>query len=121
MAFPTFDKIVQLKSLWKVSAMALIVRMRNLNVLTEWQYNSLMRDATAKGYRTGEPGGIERERSLIIEKMMAALAGNGINLTQMSEELNVPLDELSSLLYGEAPISGGSSGTSRSRASLRLV
>ncbi|AVZ12438.1 hypothetical protein DBP88_02875 [Enterobacter hormaechei] len=32
MAFPTFDKIVQLKSLWKVSAMALIVRMRNLNV-----------------------------------------------------------------------------------------
>ncbi|WP_250668732.1 hypothetical protein [Escherichia coli] len=52
--------------------MALIVRMRNLNVLTEWQYNSLMRDATAKGYRTGEPGGIERERSLIIEKMMAA-------------------------------------------------
>ncbi|EIJ3707331.1 DNA-binding protein, partial [Escherichia coli] len=115
------DKIVQLKSLWKVSAMALIVRMRNLNVLTEWQYNSLMRDATAKGYRTGEPGGIERERSLIIEKMMAALAGNGINLTQMSEELNVPLDELSSLLYGVAPISGGSSGTSRSRASLRLV
>jgi hypothetical protein len=39
---------VQLKSLWKVSAMALIVRMRNLNVLTEWQYNSLMRDATAR-------------------------------------------------------------------------
>ncbi|MCL7679276.1 ImmA/IrrE family metallo-endopeptidase, partial [Klebsiella pneumoniae] len=37
MTLPTFDKIVQLKSLWKVSAMALIVRMRNLNMLTEWQ------------------------------------------------------------------------------------
>lgn len=49
MTLPTFDKIVQLKSLWKVSAMALIVRMRNLNMLTEWQYNSLMRDATARG------------------------------------------------------------------------
>ena len=123
MTLPTFDKIVQLKSLWKVSAMALIVRMRNLNMLTEWQYNSLMRDATAKGYRTGEPGGIERERSLIIEKMMTALAGNGINLTQLSEELNVPLDELSSLLYGVAAISGGNSGTSSSlsKASLRLV
>jgi hypothetical protein len=47
-----------------------------------------------QGYRTGEPGGIERERSLIIEKMMTALAGNGINLTQLSDELNVPLDEL---------------------------
>ncbi|WP_447742361.1 helix-turn-helix domain-containing protein [Enterobacter asburiae] len=123
MTLPTFDKIVQLKSLWKVSAMALIVRMRNLNMLTEWQYNSLMRDATAKGYRTGEPGGIERERSLIIEKMMTALAGNGINLTQLSDELNVPLDELSSLLYGVAAISGGNSGTSSSlsKASLRLV
>ena len=103
--------------------MALIVRMRNLNMLTEWQYNSLMRDATAKGYRTGEPGGIERERSLIIEKMMTALAGNGINLTQLSDELNVPLDELSSLLYGVAAIRGGNCGTSSSlsKASLRLV
>ncbi|ENP0421786.1 ImmA/IrrE family metallo-endopeptidase [Edwardsiella piscicida] len=121
MAFPTFDKIVQLKSLWKVSAMALIVRMRNLNVLTEWQYNSLMRDATAKGYRTGEPGGIERERSLVIEKIMAALAGNGIHLTQLSDKLNIPLDELSSLLYGVTAISGGNSRTSQSKVSLRLV
>ncbi|HHL4378385.1 TPA: helix-turn-helix domain-containing protein [Escherichia coli] len=121
MVVPTFDKIVQLKSLWKVSAMALIVRMRNLNMLTEWQYNSLMRDATAKGYRTGEPGGIERERSLVIEKMMTALAGDGIYLAQLSDELNVPLDELSSLLYGVAAISGGNSKRTPSRASLRLV
>lgn len=121
MAFPTFDKIVHLKSLWKVSAMALIVRMRNLNVLSEWQYNSLMRDATAKGYRTGEPGGIERERSLIIEKVMAAFAGKGIHLTQLSDELNIPLDELSSLLFGVVAIRGCSSEISPPRASLRLV
>lgn len=121
MAFPTFDKIIQLKLLWKVSAMALIVRMRNLNVLTEWQYNSLMRDATSKGYRTGEPGGIERERSLIIEKIMAALAGKGVHLTKLSDALNVPVDELSSLLYGVAAIRGGNSGTTLSKASLRLV
>jgi hypothetical protein len=44
--------------------------------------------------------------------MMTALAGNGINLTQLSDELNVPLDELSSLLYGVAAISGGNCGTS---------
>lgn len=121
MALPTFDKIVQLKSLWKVSAMALIVRMRNLNVLTEWQYNSLMRDATAKGYRTGEPGGIERERSIIIEKIITALSGNGIHLSQLSDGLNVPLDELSSLLYGVAAINGGGCASSPSKASLRLV
>ncbi|EGO9687755.1 XRE family transcriptional regulator [Escherichia coli] len=121
MVLPTFDKIVQLKSHWKVSAVALIVRMRNLNMLTEWQYNSLMRDATAKGYRTGEPGGIERERSLVIEKMMTALAGDGIYLAQLSDELNVPLDELSSLLYGVAAINGGNSNRTPSRASLRLV
>ncbi|KFC87481.1 hypothetical protein GKAS_04683, partial [Kluyvera ascorbata ATCC 33433] len=58
---------------------------------------------------------------LIIEKMMAALAGNGIHLTQLSDALNVPVDELSSLLYGVAAISGGNGGTSLSRASLRLV
>ncbi len=53
--------------------------------------------------------------------MMAALAGNGVHLTQLSDELNVPIDELSSLLYGVAAISGGNSGNSLSKASLRLV
>lgn len=121
MAFPTFDKIVQLKALWRVSAMALIVRMRNLSVISEWQYNSLMRDATANGYRNGEPGGIERERSLIIEKMMSVLAEEGIQLSSLAGLLNFPVDEVSSLLYGLSEISGGSSGTSTRRANLRLV
>ncbi|MGK9424607.1 DNA-binding protein, partial [Salmonella enterica subsp. enterica] len=59
--------------------------------------------------------------SLVIEKMMTALAGDGIYLAHLSDELNVPLDELSSLLYGVAAISGGNSKRTPSRASLRLV
>lgn len=121
MAVPTLEKIIQLKSNWKVSAFALIVRMRNLSGLSEWQYNSLLRDASAKGYRYGEPGGIEREKSLIIDKVLSMLQSEGVTLPVISKNLNIPLDELSSLLFGVATISGGGYSSPTRPPSLRLV
>ncbi|EBG2007592.1 MULTISPECIES: helix-turn-helix domain-containing protein [unclassified Enterobacter] len=121
MAVPTLDKIIQLKSHWIVSAFALIVRMRNLGALSEWQYNSLIRDASARGYRYGEPGGIERERSLVIEKVLSMLQAEGVTLPVMSRKLNIPLDELSSLLFGFGSISGGGFSSSAPSPPLHLV
>ncbi len=121
MAIPTLEKIIQLKSNWKVSAFALIVRMRNVGVLTEWQYNSLLRDASARGYRYGEPDGIERERSLIIDKILTMLQTEGISLAVISKQLNIPIDELSSLLFGFVIISGGGNTSSHSSPFLKLV
>jgi len=121
MVVPTLEKIIHLKSHWKVSAFALIVRMRNLGGLSEWQYNSLLRDASAKGYRFGEPCGIERERSLIIEKVLSMLQTEGVTLPVISKKLNIPLDEISSLLFGVATISGGGYYSASTPPSLRLV
>lgn len=121
LVFPTLEKIIQLKANWRVSAMALIVRMRNVGALTDWQYNSLMRDASAKGYRTGEPGGIERERSLIIEKIMGSLSSDGISMGSIANTLNIPLDEISNLLFGVSIVQGTGVQSSKSKADLRLV
>lgn len=121
LAFPTLDKIIQLKANWRVSAMALIVRMRNAGALSDWQYNSLMRDASVKGYRTGEPGGIERERSLIIEKVIESLSLDGISMAVIANTLNIPIDELSNLLFGVSIIQGSGGQSSKSKAALRLV
>ncbi|KEY59872.1 ImmA/IrrE family metallo-endopeptidase [Serratia sp. DD3] len=121
MAVPTLDKIIQLKSNWLVSAIALIVRMRNLCGLSEWQYNSLMRDASARGYRYGEPGGIERERSLIIDRVLSMLQAEGVTLPVIAKKLNIPLDELSSLLFGVAAVEGGGYSSPAAKPTLKLV
>ncbi len=55
----------------------------------------------------GNPGGIERERSLVIEKVLSMLHAEGVTLPVMSRKLNIPLDELTSLLFGVGSISGG--------------
>ena len=101
--------------------MALIVRMRNAGALSDWQYNSLMRDASVKGYRTGEPGGIERERSLIIEKVIENLSLDGISMAVIANTLNIPIDELSNLLFGVSIVQGSGGQSSKSKAALRLV
>ena len=41
MRFPALASIISLKSLWLVSAAALIRRLKDLEILTEWQYRTL--------------------------------------------------------------------------------
>lgn len=120
----TIESIIKLKKNWKVSAMALIVQMKNVGVLTEWQYKNLIITASKMGLRTNEINGIERERSLIIDKLVTALNKEGITLPKLANTLNLPLDEVSSLFFGLGLIHSGKSTTlmsSSTRPHLTLV
>ena len=113
----TIESILSLKANWKVSAMALIVQMKNVGVITEWQYKTLIITASKLGLRTTEINGIQREKSLIIEKLLQNLAAEGITIQKLASALKLPLDEVSSLLF-----SIGLINTSRNRnASLNKV
>ena len=96
----TIESILSLKQNWKVSAMSLIVQMKNVGVLSEWQYKTLIITASKMGLRTTEINGIPRERSLIIDKLLEALDAEGISMKKMAIELNLPFDEVSALLFG---------------------
>lgn len=95
----TIESILSLKVKWKVSAMALIVQMKNVGVLSEWQYKSLIITASKMGLRTKEINGIPRERSLIIEKLLQAMNSENITITKLAADLCLPLDEVSALLF----------------------
>ncbi|SHO54435.1 helix-turn-helix domain-containing protein [Vibrio quintilis] len=95
----TIDGVLSLKLNWKVSAMALIVQMKNVGVLSDWQYKSLIITAGKFGLRSREINGIEREQSIVIEKILSALESEGISLHKLAEELLLPLDEISGLLF----------------------
>lgn len=121
MPFPTLDGIVSIKGNWMVSAVALIVRMKNVGVLTEWQYRTLMVEATKRGFRKEEVNGIPRERSLVIEKLLNVLKLDGIDLNKLASMLFIPIDELANLLFNVAVFTGGGSTTNGKKPDLKLV
>lgn len=121
MPFPTLDGVISIKGNWLVSAVALIVRMKNVGTLTEWQYRTLMIEATKRGLRKEEINGIPRERSLIIDKLLHALKTDQVDLNRLSGMLSMPIEELANLLFKVAVITGGGSSSSGTRPNLKLV
>lgn len=123
MPFPTLEGIISIKANWRVSSVALIVRMKNVGILTEWQYRTLMVEATKKGLRKAEINGIPRERSLIIDKLLSVLKSDHIDLPKLGSILSIPIDELANLLFKVALLEGGasSSGSVSKRPDLKIV
>lgn len=120
----TIQDILKLKKNWKVSAMALIVQMKTVGVLSEWQYKSLIIEASKMGLRTKEIDGIPRETSKLIQNIIESLKSKGISVSDIANELNLPLDEVTSLLFMFGVVSGSNKVINKiptKRPNLRLV
>jgi Zn-dependent peptidase ImmA (M78 family) len=98
--FITVDHIIAAKSRWRVSAMALAYRLHALGLLTEWRYKSACIELGRRGYRTGEPQGIARETSAIWKKVLAQLWKEKVTKADIAKRLNLPADEIESLIWG---------------------
>lgn len=99
-AFITVDTILQAKKRWRVSAMAMAYRLRALGLLSEWQYKSHCIELGRRGYRSSEPGGIERETSRVWQKVLTQLWAERKTKAEIAAALSFPLDELESLVWG---------------------
>lgn len=64
------DRILAARSHWKVSAMAMTHRLRELHLLSDWQYRSACISLSERGFRRNEPGGITPETSQLLRKVM---------------------------------------------------
>ena len=98
----TIERILAAKSRWRVSAMAMAYRLNALGLLSEWQYKSLCIELGKRGYRSGEPQGIERETSLIWRKVLSQLWTERITKNDIAKSLHLPLDELEGLIWNLA-------------------
>lgn len=94
--------ILKAKKRWRVSAMAMAYRLQALGRLTEWQYKSACIELGKRGYRSGEPDGIEREFSLVWQKIFSQLWAERTTKNQIAELLHLPLDELEGIVWGLA-------------------
>lgn len=93
------SQVIKAKVRWKASAMALATRLHHIGMLTEWNYRSIIIELGKRGYRTGEPIGVEREKSIIIEKVLRALWSNGLTKSGIASELNIPWEEVETLVF----------------------
>jgi Zn-dependent peptidase ImmA (M78 family)/DNA-binding XRE family transcriptional regulator len=112
------EVILRAKIRWRVSAMALAYRLRCLSILSEWQYKAMCIELAKRGYRSGEPYGIERETSLIWRKVLSQLWTEKITKNDMANSLHIPLDELEGLVWG---LSGGPNAMQSRGVTLRVV
>ncbi len=117
--FITTDTVLKFKKRWRVSAFAMAYRFHTLELVSEWQYKSICIELSRRGYRTGEPGGLEREQSAVWPKVFARLWSEKVTKDQIAAELSLPSDEVSSLVDGLTVSRRDDAGTSR--ASLQLV
>lgn len=101
-SFITVDLIIKAKIRWRVSAMAMAYRLRSLGIMTEWQYKSACIELGRRGYRTGEPGGVDRETSAIWRKALAQLWNERTTKREIAADVNLPPDELEGLIWGLA-------------------
>jgi len=118
--FITVDIIIKAKARWRVSAMAMAYRLHSLGLLTEWQYKSACIELGRRGFRTGEPGGIERETSKVWHKVLSQLWSERTTKRDIAASLNLPMDELEGLIWG---LAGAvvRPDKAQSRSSIRLV
>jgi len=122
---PSLEALIRLKHHWIVSVGALAYRLHALGLLSEWHYRGLCIEMSQRGYRSNEPEGGQREMSMIIPKIFAALREDGIAKDDVSTALHIEPDELDRLVFGLAVMGvhsdGAISPTPRRFPNLQLV
>jgi len=95
----SLNQIIQYKKLWKVSLLALVVRLHRLNRISDWQYRDFCIQIRVR-YKNKEPNGIEREKSVVWDKVMKSLWADRTTFRDIATQLHLPDQEVSTLIFG---------------------
>ncbi len=115
--------IIRAKARWRVAAMALTHRLRELEMLTEWGYRDACVQLSQAGYRRGEPfAPIVPETSQILRKVFSSLRDQGVTAHQVAKDLHLTEAELNRHIFGLVPVAlDGDGQGGGSKSNLRLV
>lgn len=119
----TASRILSAKQQWKVAAMALTHRLHELGQLTDWEYRQACIQLARLGYRRGEPGGITRESSQLLQKVFQAVRAECGSVASIARELQVSVDELNDHVFGLVPVAvdGGARRSKPLRPDFQVV
>lgn len=116
-------QILRLCSYYRVSAMAMTRRLHEIGRLTDWAYRQNCVHLAQRGFRSSEPGGIDRERSRVFATVFPALRAQGFRTSDLCEQLGLTIEDLRALVFGQLAgvMNGFGQRTVDTRRSLRVV
>lgn len=109
---------------WNVAAMALVHRVNELGLMTEWSYRSACVDLSRLGYRRAEPGGMDaHESSQLLTKVLHQLRSTGAGVGDIAAGLGLSVADVRGHIFGltPTPIAGKGLDGRRSEVKLTLV
>jgi Zn-dependent peptidase ImmA (M78 family)/transcriptional regulator with XRE-family HTH domain len=96
----SLDQMMRKKLRWKVSVAALNYRLRKLGLTTEWQNRNFCIQIARSGYTKREPNPIERETSVVWEKVLRMLWTERTTRADIAKALSLPDAEVEALVFG---------------------
>jgi Zn-dependent peptidase ImmA (M78 family)/DNA-binding XRE family transcriptional regulator len=115
----SLEQLLIAKQRWGVSVSALARTAYDTKLISEWHYRDLCKQISYRGYRTSEPQGRQREKSVLWRMLFESLWQDGITRDAIAKQLNIPADEIESLV-GELVVQPPINAT-RQRPSLSVV
>jgi Zn-dependent peptidase ImmA (M78 family)/transcriptional regulator with XRE-family HTH domain len=97
---PTLSSLIRHKKHWAVSVAALNYRLHALGLTTDWTYRTLCIQLAQAGYRKVEPESVPHEKSLVLEKVFAALREDGLSKADVAQQLAIYSEEINELTFG---------------------
>lgn len=94
----SLSQLVSAKRRWGVSVAALARTAFETGLISDWHYRDLCKQMSSLGYRTNEPQGLAREKSVLWKMIFDELWKDGITKDRIAAELHIPLDEIESLV-----------------------
>ena len=91
-------QLVELKQIWGVSVQALVVRAKDLDVISERQQKYLYQQISQRGWRTEEPARIEPERPRLLRKMVETVYGGFFDCAHVASLISAPVRIVEQLL-----------------------
>jgi Zn-dependent peptidase ImmA (M78 family)/DNA-binding XRE family transcriptional regulator len=97
----SINRVLRARAAWKVSAMAMTHRLRDLGLMGDWQYRSMCIALSDAGYRSGEPGGMVPETSLLLRKVL--FGNNKVQVSKAADRIGVAPRDINLFLRGLVP------------------
>jgi len=96
----TIPALIEFKKRWIVSLSALVYRLHEIKMTSEWHNRMLCIEIAKKGYRKSEPDGVQRETSVLWNKVFAELRNENISKSYIAKDLCINTKEINKLVYG---------------------
>ncbi len=93
-------EMIAAKARWRVSLAALNYRLHKLQLTSDWKYRDFCIEMSTRGWNKDEPQPIEREVSVVWQKVLKALWAERTTQANIARDLGVPESEVNELIFG---------------------